>query len=83
MERRDFLKAFALTSGVFLASPILSYGKGEYPVNPEPNKYHKVPLLPWGYVELDPDEAFKRGHLGYFAGECGAATFWAVISSLT
>ena len=82
MERRDFLKAMALASGAFLASPILGYGKGEYPVNPKPNNYHKVPLLPWGYVELDPQEAFKRGHLGYFIGECAAGAFWAITSLL-
>ncbi len=82
MERRDFLKTLALASGMFFASPLLSYGGKEYPVDHHPNEYHKVPLLPWGYVELDPYEAMKRGYLGYGVGECAAAAFWAITSLL-
>jgi len=82
MDRRDFLKGLLLASAAgFLGLPEAHAG-GEYPVSHSPNKYHEVPLIPWGYVELDPDEVFKRGHLGYWAGECGAGAFWAITSLL-
>ncbi len=41
-----------------------------------------VPPIPWGYVELDPEEVRKLGHLGYYASECGAGAVWAIFYSL-
>ncbi|NPA40290.1 MAG: twin-arginine translocation signal domain-containing protein [Thermodesulfobacteria bacterium] len=66
MDRRDFLKSLLLAScaGV-IGMPQSGFTSEEAP---RP-KHAKVPPLPWGYKELDPDEALRRGHLGYMVGE--------------
>ncbi len=77
MKRRDFLKKLALASGAGL---ILKPDFSKLAVNTAAAA--KVPRIPWGYIELDPDEAFKRGYLGYLVGECAAGAFWAIMSLL-
>jgi hypothetical protein len=42
-----------------------------------------VPDLPWPYVELDPEEARKLGHQGYYSGRgCSYGAFHAIIQLL-
>ncbi|HID41365.1 MAG TPA: C_GCAxxG_C_C family protein [Pyrodictium sp.] len=42
----------------------------------------EAPPLPWPYVELDPEETRKLGHLGYYMFECAAGAFWAITVQL-
>ncbi|NPA39290.1 MAG: twin-arginine translocation signal domain-containing protein [Thermodesulfobacteria bacterium] len=63
MNRRDFLKGMLIASCVGLAG-LPKLGGVE-----EAEASWRVPKLPWGYKELDPDEALRRGHLGYMIGE--------------
>lgn len=77
MKRREFLKKLALASGAGL---ILKPDLSKLAINTAAAS--NVPPIPWGYVELDPDEAFKRGYLGYFISECAAGAFWAIMSLL-
>ena len=80
MNRRDFLKKFAATSGILLlAGPevVLAAPKE----TPQPAT-EEVPPLPWGYVELDPEYVRKLGHLGYYAFECSGGAFWAIMTAL-
>ncbi len=80
MNRREALKILGLAGMGILGGKELAFA--EKLISSAPNNYHKVPLLPWGYVKLDEMEAFKRGYLGYFVGECSAGVFWAITSLL-
>jgi len=80
MKRRDFLKGVLAVSGsslfglpkVALASPrTVSQSRPE-----------EAPLIPWEYVELDPEYVRKLGHLGYYCFECSGGSFWAIIWAL-
>ncbi|WP_411376652.1 C-GCAxxG-C-C family (seleno)protein [Desulfurobacterium thermolithotrophum] len=82
MKRRDFVKGLLVASGAGLMSlPKAGFAEEAPAAGASPN-LRNAPLLPWGYVELDPEEAMKRGYLGYFVAECAAGAFWAITSLL-
>ncbi len=68
MDRRDFLKSLVLASCVGIMG-IPHVGSTSEEVAARENVSSEVPMLPWGYKEIDPDEALKRAHLAYFASE--------------
>ncbi len=73
VSRRDFIRGLAfLAVGAALSSPIEVKAASQ----------EEVPKLPWPYVELDPEHVRKLGHLGYYAFECSAGAFWAIMVSL-
>jgi hypothetical protein len=78
MNRRSFLKKLLVATGAGL---ILKPNLKDLKINTAFGAI-KVPKIPWGYIELDPDEAFKRGYLGYLVGECSGGAFWAIMSLL-
>lgn len=41
-----------------------------------------VPAAPWQYVKLDVEEVRKRGHEGYYRGDCGFGGFASIIEAL-
>ncbi|MHB1449334.1 MAG: C-GCAxxG-C-C family (seleno)protein [Bellilinea sp.] len=42
----------------------------------------EIPASPWQYVELDVEEVRKRGHEGYYRGECCFGAFAAILEAL-
>lgn len=42
----------------------------------------EVPAYPWTYVKLDVEDVRKRGHEGYYRGDCGFGAFAAIIEAL-
>ncbi len=96
MHRRGFFKKLLTVSGAsVLGFPAIAMAEKSAATSPEeafysyssssaPKTKHigKIPPMPWGYAELDPEEVRKLGHLGYYAGECGAGAVWAIFYSL-
>jgi len=79
MSRKEFLRtgaklAVGLTAGVG-AMTLLPRRAAGAP--------YSVPSLPWPYVELDVEEARKRGYAGYYSGKgCSYGAFHVIISML-
>lgn len=42
----------------------------------------EIPASPWQYVELDIEEVRKRGHEGYYRGDCCFGSFTAILEAL-
>ncbi|UXD21876.1 Split soret cytochrome C precursor [Ignicoccus pacificus DSM 13166] len=80
VTRREFVKRLA---GAALFGALLGPKAAEGAVQEEvAKKVVKAPPLPWPYVELDPEETRKLGHLGYYAFECSGGAFWAIAVQL-
>lgn len=88
MKRRDFmLKGLATTVAIGMSTlPVNAIAENDdskiTKTSPSSNTFKAPPPIPWGYVELDPEEAMKRGYAGYMATECGGGSFWSVLSML-
>ncbi len=41
-----------------------------------------IPASPWQYVKLDVEEVRKRGHEGYYRGDCCMGAFVAIVEAL-
>jgi len=74
ITRRGFLKTAAAATLATAMLPRLAA--------PASAEETGVPELPWPYTKLDPEEARKRGHLGYYLFECAGGSFWAIASQL-
>jgi len=37
---------------------------------------------PWPYTELDPEKVRKKGHAGYYDGDCAEGALYALVSEL-
>jgi hypothetical protein len=78
VSRRKFLTgaggALAGTAVGFLGHGLLS--------SPDPAMAKQSEKWPWPYKSLDTEEARKRGHLGYYKGDCSAGAFYGIISGL-
>ncbi len=81
MKRRDFLKKFAVASGIgLLAAPKAGFA---LPTSEKKElKAASLPKLPWKYEEIDPEYVRKLGHLGFYMFECSGAVFWAIMTAL-
>lgn len=42
----------------------------------------EIPASPWQYVELDVEEVRKRGHEGYYRGDCCFGSFVGILEAL-
>jgi hypothetical protein len=79
LSRKDFLRngakyAAGITAGIGAMGLISKTASGALST---------VPALPWPYVELDPEEARKLGHQGYYTGKgCAYGSFHAIIQLL-
>lgn len=87
LNRRNFVKGmFAVAGAGLLGLPAVARAEEASSQGASPTQAQqpqiKVPKLPWGYVELDPDEAMSRGYLGYMVDECAGGSFWAITSLL-
>jgi hypothetical protein len=82
MKRREFFKGLLAAPVVGLIGyPALALAEEAAPASAGASP-SGVPRLPWGYKELDPMEAFKRGYLGYLVDECAGGAAWAILSLL-
>jgi len=84
MKRRDLIKGLLAAPVVgVLGYPTVTLASEESAPAPSAGTSPSgVPRLPWGYKELDPIEAFKRGYLGYMVDECAGGAAWAILSLL-
>lgn len=76
-SRRNFLKGLALAAVGSMFIPGVSPG-----IRLAEAAEKEVPPLPWPYVELDPEETRRRGHLGYYSLDCAGGAFWGIVSQL-
>lgn len=79
MSRRSFLKTTG--AGFGLAAGALVFGAGVVGAQ-TPAPAGAVAEAPFPYVELDPEEAYHRGHAGYYAGGCAYGAFYAIVSMM-
>ena len=79
VSRRSFLKTVG--SGIGLAAGALVLGTGKLGAQ-TPAPAGAVAESPFPYAELDPEEAFLRGHAGYYKAGCAYGGFYAVLSLL-
>lgn len=84
IERRKFLAL----GGVLAAAGAMSLA-GCAPTEPEvvtkevvKEVPQEVPAYPWTYVKLDVEDVRKRGHEGYYRGDCAFGSFAAIIEAL-
>ncbi len=78
MRRRDFLKGLLAASGLGL----LGFPRAVQASPARSSTPEEAPPLPWEYVELDPEDVRKLGHLGYYGFECAGGSFWAIMVAL-
>ncbi len=77
MKRRDFIKNGLVVSSLGL----LGFSKAAQALAAPPAA-EEAPLVPWEYVELDPEDVRKLAHMGYYCFECAGGSFWSIIVSL-
>ncbi|HWR12724.1 MAG TPA: C-GCAxxG-C-C family (seleno)protein [Rectinemataceae bacterium] len=77
VSRRSFLKTCG--TGLGLAAGALVLGTGTLGAQTNAPS-GVVQETPFPYAELNPDEAFLRGHEGYYKAGCAYGAFYAVLS---
>jgi hypothetical protein len=71
ISRRTFIKGAGIGLGAVAGAMVLT-GASDSVITDDP--------LP--YKQLDPEEAFKRGHEGYHLGGCAYGSYYAIMSML-
>lgn len=78
LSRRGFIRMAGL--GLVVAATGMS-GCAPKAAVAEPETT-EIPASPWPYTQLDVEEVRKRGHEGYYRGDCCFGSFVAIIEAL-